>query len=212
MDRLKDDLSYHRHNTLCSGCHHGSKKRRALPLATAFICGMLLSVLAFNLSPPFFDIRTYVNTLVAEIDMEDPGVSCGNSSQEALAMGCRYDVIGATWLPPSCHDQDLLDEMLAQGNWTWFTDKEHTQEVSQDVAVAGDFWILYPLYDFHIAHCLHLWRKLHKAVVTKGGIDDDLWRYEHTEHCVNLIMSYTRDRPTVTSTHPGFPVCRKRIM
>ncbi|KAG4435261.1 hypothetical protein IFR05_009257 [Cadophora sp. M221] len=205
-----DEHQYHHSNALCPHYHHQARSHKTFQIATALLSGMLLALVAFNISPPSFTIGTYIhtNTLgpapdsASDINFEEEGIFCGNSSQEALAMGCRYDVIAATWSPPQCHDQDLLDEMLSQGSWTWFTDKEHTQEVSQDVAVAGDFWILYPLYDFHVAHCLHLWRKLHKAVLNKSGIDDDLWKYGHTDHCVNLIMNYTRDRPTVTMTHP----------
>lgn len=135
--------------------------------------------------------------------------SCGSSPEEALDLGCHYDMMSSTWDWPECHDHELLQEMVAEQNLTWYLDKKHTQAISQDIAYSGNFTRLYPLMDFHISHCVYMWRKMHKAVLLQAPLDEELWSYEHTLHCSRLIMDWHKPRKTISRSMPGYPVCRK---
>lgn len=74
----------------------------------------------------------------------------------------------------------------------WYEDQNHTKLVSPDVALSGEFDRLWPLthvgLDYHILHCLYLWRQLHAAVVKHRHVDLDLYSYEHTVHCTSVIL------------------------
>ena len=53
--------------------------------------------------------------------------SCGSSSAEAFALGCKFDGIAAAFLPPHCRDDELLDEFdrsgeNPDGTWNYWRD------------------------------------------------------------------------------------------
>jgi hypothetical protein len=194
---------------------HSERQRKIYFLLMALLCGVTLGIAMshmWTVSHSYMHKGTeetsdaLVNSTIAE------GIGCGRSPEEAKRLGCHFDMMASTWLRDECHDQALLDEMLGEANWTWYLDQEHTKEVPQEVAYSGEFIKLYPLHDFHIAHCVYLWRKLHKAVIAKGPIDEDLYDYKHTHHCTKLIMAWHEPRSTVTRTAPGFPICRKDLL
>lgn len=138
------------------------------------------------------------------------GTQCGNSWQEAEAMGCHFDVMASRWYSPECHDSEALEEMLQepQINYTWYADAKHTERLDEAVVLNGQFEKIYPLYDFHIGHCLYLWRKLHRAVIHNRPLDDELFSYEHTVHCTRLILHWREPKETVTYQTSGRPFCR----
>lgn len=138
------------------------------------------------------------------------GTQCGNSWQEAEAMGCHFDVMASRWYSPECHDSEALEEMLQepQINYTWYADAKHTERLDEAVVLSGQFEKIYPLYDFHIGHCLYLWRKLHRAVIHNRPLDDELFSYEHTVHCTRLILHWREPKETVTYQTSGRPFCR----
>lgn len=49
-------------------------------------------------------------------------VSCGNSSAEAEAAGCRYDTLLNHWVPVRCVDQEWIDEYEDDGSWAAFSE------------------------------------------------------------------------------------------
>src|ERR1700759_2793022 len=42
-------------------------------------------------------------------------LNCGNSSSEARDLGCKFDVISFSWLPPSCYDSSLSSAFASLG-------------------------------------------------------------------------------------------------
>lgn len=143
------------------------------------------------------------------------GTQCGRNWQEAKAMGCHFDVMASRWYSPECFDQEVLDEMLAEPhvnwNFTWYADKAHTVLVPPERVFSGEFEKVYPNNLFHIKHCLHLWRKLHHAVLAGRPVDEDILDYEHTRHCTRMIMEWTDPdfkRHSVTHAESATPFCR----
>lgn len=147
--------------------------------------------------------------------IEVVGTKCGNSWQEAKAMGCHFDVMASRWYAPECFDKSVLDDMLAEPhvdwNFTWYADKYHRVVVPSEKVLSGEFDKVYPDNLFHIKHCLHLWRKLHHAVIKGMPVDEEILDYKHTVHCTKMIMDWTSpnfQRHSVTSAKSGTPFCR----
>lgn len=160
-------------------------------------------------------VITSASTSIMIDGVEVKGTQCGNSWQEAKALGCRFDVMASRWYSPECFDQEVLDEMLAEPhvnwNFTWYEDKAHTVVVPPEKVFKGEFDRVYPNNLFHIKHCLHLWRKLHHAVLVGASVDEDILSYEHTRHCTNMIMEWTDPsfkRHSVTHAESATPFCR----
>lgn len=141
------------------------------------------------------------------------GTQCGDSWQEAKELGCIYDVIASRWYAPECFDKESFDAMkLEPGtNYTWFTDKAHTEPFPADVAERGEFELLYPLYNFHKIHCLYLWRKMHHALLNNLPLDDDLMEEDHTIHCTKNLLTWPDPnvREVASIAHAGRPFCRR---
>ncbi|KAG8167957.1 hypothetical protein KVR01_003646 [Diaporthe batatas] len=134
-------------------------------------------------------------------------------------MGCHFDVMASRWYAPECFDREVLDDMLAEPkvnwNFTWWSDAKHTQLVPPEKVFGGEFEKVYPNNLFHIKHCLHLWRKLHHAVITRRPVDEDILDYEHTVHCTNMIMNWTDpgfNRNSVTHAESARPFCRSQAV
>lgn len=117
---------------------------------------------------------------------------CADDWQTAKRMGCIYDVMASRWYPPKCYDPIVLGEMLSEMDFEWYEDIHHTNRSTWDRAISGEFENLYPLEDYHVMHCLYLWRKLHSAIIHHRHIDRDIYDYEHTLHCTRLILDWPR--------------------
>jgi hypothetical protein len=152
---------------------------------------------------------------VAMIDgVDTPGTQCGDSWQEAKELGCHFDVMASRWYAPECFDQAALEGMLEEQpyvNFTWYADKEHTKIYPSELVLRGEFDKVYPSGDYHIYHCLYLWRRLHHAVLKNKPVDEDLFRYGHTLHCTRMIMRWmdpSIPRTTISSATSGTPFCK----
>ena len=69
---------------------------------------------------------------------------CGSSIEEAIAKGCKYDEMGATWLPDVCRDDELTAEFNRagpgpNGQWPYWRDHKKTIPMNLDdmAALAG---------------------------------------------------------------------------
>lgn len=154
------------------------------------------------------DINEYYG-LVIKPSAHDP--VCGNNRHEAKANGCKYDLMASRWYPAECFHGDVLEQMLKEVDFDWFWDSDHTQPATWETALAGDYDMLYPLYDFHIIHCLYQFRRLHMAIIEHRQIDDDVYSYGHTMHCTKLIMQWPLEwkygKNTTTISPSGISYC-----
>jgi hypothetical protein len=195
------------------------KKRFKLGSALLIFYGILIGVALSTIPTPLLRALSSIRWkggyrvvhLVNGVEME--GTKCGNSWEEAKQMGCHYDIMASRWYSSECFDGEVLEEMLSepQANFTWYADREHTQPVSTELALSGEFQKLYPLFDFHYVHCLYLWRKLHYSVLHNQPLDEDLLAYGHTLHCTRMIMGWNERNETMdhTGASAGIPFCRR---
>lgn len=143
--------------------------------------------------------------------------ACGRTYQEARGLGCQYDIMAGRWFPPACWTGDVLESMLDDiKNITaplpYFSDVDHQIPVDLSVARAGQFEHVFTSYEWHIYHCLYLWRRLHSALIHNRRTDDDTFDYHHTVHCTRSIaawkyVTWGAENHSI-SAHALMPGCR----
>ncbi|OAL02745.1 hypothetical protein IQ06DRAFT_303396 [Phaeosphaeriaceae sp. SRC1lsM3a] len=141
-----------------------------------------------------------------------PQCWCGTHNDEAAAMGCVYDHIAVDWLPPHCHDADLVAEFDTSGpstsNKTWPYYRAESRSILGPVFVpvnedsvttidtlarrGEDYWAT---TEWHIAHCLFTWRK--QVRFQSQDIEGRLvepWNTKeaHVKHCSDYIWDVVR--------------------
>lgn len=119
---------------------------------------------------------------------------CGNTTAEARARGCHFDVISFCWLPDACYDAELSAEFLAAHELEWFEDPAKERPLSYEQIITGEHTGLYVNWEYHVAHCTAMWRKMHRAILGalgKAAIDAYIGSYPHTEHCEQMLLGGT---------------------
>ena len=71
-----------------------------------------------------------------EISLTSP---CGTSTEQAVSLGCVFDVPTFAWIPPRCYDEELVSSFLAFHDWEWYLDKPPTKRVSLDDVCRGEY-------------------------------------------------------------------------
>ena len=118
--------------------------------------------------------------------------SCGNSSHEALSLGCSFDVIAFAWLPERCFDKELVDDFLALRDWSWYLDAGAQQTADFASVAAGAYDELYVTQEYHMYHCTYMWRKMHRAILAGRVLDGYIGDMHHTAHCELQILDRSR--------------------
>lgn len=116
-------------------------------------------------------------------------LSCGNTFEEAEAVGCKFDIMTFVYTPPACYDEEealgAMDETSdlapsrATGTWPWWRYENHTDPLPQTVEALKSIKPVWTNNVYHRAHCLYLWRVSHRAMTRvatapPGGV----WVYE----------------------------------
>ncbi len=134
---------------------------------------------------------------------EHPIPSCGGSAAEARALGCQFDLMSFTWTPPQCHDTDLEVEFMttpAEETWRWYLDAQGDREVPIEQVREGELDHLFVTWEFHMTHCVFMWKKLHRAMLGGKMVDSYSWEYDHTRHCGMMILGSQDREWNVTHT------------
>lgn len=116
---------------------------------------------------------------------------CGSSPEEAIARGCHFDVISFCWLAHDCYDSELSDDFRHRYHLEWFVDSDRKIPLSYEDIMTGKHTGLYVNWEYHIAHCTAMWKKMHRAILGdlgKGAIDSYIGSYEHTKHCEMMLL------------------------
>lgn len=82
-------------------------------------------------------------------------LGCGNSSAEASAAGCRFDIMSFAWSQPPCFDEELMDDFLGRGDWAWWLDPRGKRPVLWADAAEGRHSELYVTWEYHLLHCTY---------------------------------------------------------
>ncbi|KAL0931566.1 uncharacterized protein CTRU02_214301 [Colletotrichum truncatum] len=134
-------------------------------------------------------------------------VSCGNSTTEARAQGCKYDILLNHWVPAPCFDKDSVDEYQEDNSWGAFADTKLTQKLTIDEMSERDFY--WTSTRDHINHCAIMWRRQYYALFDqRAAVDSIITSPGHTEHCSQYLMDVVDARWTdPTKTMRGFAGC-----
>jgi len=136
---------------------------------------------------------------------------CGHTAEDAVARGCEFDQVTTSWLPPRCIDRELQEEFLTTirpGGWRFWAQDDQTQE--HDAEQLG--WVtdeIWATNEWHMWHCLYVWRKLARAVRNGKPIDGSTLSLTHTDHCAYMTGSeYATTQSEVrTLVSINFPPC-----
>lgn len=115
---------------------------------------------------------------------------CGDSPDQARAMGCKFQIHTYAWVPAPCFDEVLQKEWLDIRDWEYYTDKyDQGEPANISVALAGER-NLYSTWGQHIEHCAFTWRKFTRAQAGSGVLmtNRDL-SYEHAHHCSDALRT-----------------------
>jgi hypothetical protein len=116
---------------------------------------------------------------------------CGSSAAEARARGCHFDIISFSWLPNECYDAELSRSFDDESELEWFLYANRTQPLTHEEIMTGEYTGLYVNWEYHLRHCMAMWKKLHRAVLGDLGnraIDSYIGSYEHTKHCEHMLL------------------------
>ncbi|KAF3801495.1 hypothetical protein GCG54_00014709, partial [Colletotrichum gloeosporioides] len=138
----------------------------------------------------------------------------------------------SVWLPPTCYDRavaeksesnftDLYPAAAGRTTFPLFWDAAMTRRATlEDVMltafenIENDEVDFYVAWEFHRAHCLHLWRLTVSAMHRLDRGEKDVGVYyrcvdpEHAWHCNKIMINGdTRDPDDITSIAPGVGKC-----
>ena len=138
---------------------------------------------------------------------------CGNSTEQAKALGCKYDILSNHWVPAPCMDEDAVREYQSDGSWFGYADGNRRQKLSIDAMSEVPFYFT-NMRD-HIVHCAMLWRKQYRALSEeRAWLDSLIVDGEHTVHCSDFLIRMTEHGPDFSKipikVEVGFAGCYVR--
>ncbi|KAF2104193.1 hypothetical protein NA57DRAFT_70410 [Rhizodiscina lignyota] len=133
---------------------------------------------------------------------------CGSSLEEARAKGCEFDVISFTWLPPECHDPELVDDFLSLSDREWYQDPRGLDPAPREKVMNGEYQRLFVTREYHVYHCRYQWRKMHRGI-QKRVIDSYIGSYNHTVHCEMMLMQVVPRSLTDTRINRKYIQCQR---
>jgi len=163
--------------------------------------------------------RMASHTVTASTGLHETAVTfhfpCGSSPDEARRLGCHFDVMSFSWLPPQCFDRELVDDFLARKQWSYYQ-IPISHNVENEVPMAnvstGEIDHLFVTWEFHQVHCAYMVRKLHRALSSKRPLDGYIDNLAHTEHCTEVMMDRETDLNYIwTKIFVKYPSCGKEI-
>ncbi|KAJ4390648.1 hypothetical protein N0V93_004246 [Gnomoniopsis smithogilvyi] len=119
--------------------------------------------------------------------------NCGNSTQDASAAGCKFDVMSYTWVHPKCFDQELMYDFLGQDDWKWYESEDGLgQPLNASEVTRGQREYVYVTWKYYTTHCTYMWRKMHRSILTSRALDSYVSDYRHTEQCETVLNDRER--------------------
>ncbi|KAL6817533.1 hypothetical protein V8C40DRAFT_253264 [Trichoderma camerunense] len=132
---------------------------------------------------------------------------CGNSTEDAISLGCSFNQLLWAWLPAHCPHYANEDFTKAE-NWTYYQDFHGNGEISSEhVIEAMDKGIkLWTQQREHVSHCVFMFLGLGQVIRDGSPYTEKLTDYTHIKHCVELILEVVRqdsDWHNITTSVPG---------
>ncbi|KAF2675069.1 hypothetical protein BT63DRAFT_409182 [Microthyrium microscopicum] len=135
-------------------------------------------------------------------------ITCGNTTAEATARGCKYDILLNNWIPAQCHDHEFLEEYREDESWGAFADKNLTQRLrTVDEMTDRDHY--YTSVRDHVNHCAMMWKKqFFYLFEERPAFDTVIASPGHTDHCAQYLTDAPFSNLTEsTMVEVGFAGC-----
>lgn len=117
---------------------------------------------------------------------------CGSTADEAISLGCKFDVINFSWQPPECFDEEVYnrywDKSQEGGPIKWYADSKFTQELPQDLEMLKHKKYVWAEHRFHLMHCMYTWELMHHALMLDRPVVEFMTPFNHTMHCADMVL------------------------
>lgn len=122
---------------------------------------------------------------------------CGNSSAEALSLGCTFDQLTWSWYPPKCPHY-ANDEFLSFEQWNYYDDRHNKIPVSAEnwTRALDNKQKLWGERGDHLTHCVFLFLSEGQIIRDATPMPSKLVEYEHLVHCSKYLLKALRKDPT----------------
>ncbi|KAK2051543.1 hypothetical protein LY76DRAFT_479648, partial [Colletotrichum caudatum] len=127
---------------------------------------------------------------------------CGNSSTEARALGCVFDLLTNNWMPRYCSDPATDSEYRAWvlkperhlGSWAFYYDEKAGHQVASEEELSNLVGIhVYTTLENHLAHCTFVARRMHRLAIGEvAAVAHNT--FAHTMHCTSAILNAISDK------------------
>lgn len=128
---------------------------------------------------------------------------CGNTTAQARARGCKFDLLSYSWLRPQCLDRQTSAEFRtwiqppsrSLGSWPFFTNDTFTSQVPDEEAFSERTLrvLTYTTWEEHLGHCVFLTRRIYRSMNGDFGMDPHFGNFSHTVHCTDEILKGIRE-------------------
>ncbi|KAF5679233.1 hypothetical protein FHETE_974 [Fusarium heterosporum] len=137
---------------------------------------------------------------------------CGNSPEEAKARNCQYSIVLHAWLPQSClGEDDRQDTKDMYEGRSWPLTAASGENLTMEEFSAGDYGHFVTTFDWHVTHCMYVWKRLHRVMLDPTQeLDSYTANYHHTSHCVKMIGGDAGGmKDSGTKVFVKYPKCAK---
>jgi hypothetical protein len=188
---------------------HVHYKSLLLGLATALLLCIPL-IVAFHASA-----GSTATLATLDVPASVKQLHCGQSVQEALALGCEFDMVSVAWTPKPCIDdisaaefEKWLGSEERTHPWPFWTDKKAQTQLRGKDAIShyleGGVWTT---GEYHIGHCAFEFRRLQRSVSGDAMVKDYMRNEGHTRHCLDQMLTEHDFNNVDTYFNVSFGVC-----
>ncbi|PVH99359.1 hypothetical protein DM02DRAFT_494120, partial [Periconia macrospinosa] len=112
---------------------------------------------------------------------------CGSSPSEALAVGCKFDIINYSFQRPECFFPDIHDRYYAKasehGPLRLYADAGYTTVLPADPEVYMRTERVWSEHRFHLIHCMYNFEIMHRSLMLGRPVVEKVTEWNHTMHC-----------------------------
>lgn len=146
--------------------------------------------------------RTTIHPTPKHVKYEKQTLMCGNTTAEAEARGCTFDLMSHNWVPNPCLDHEIAGEFREFVNspdrlyraWPYYNDYEGKKwiEDERELALMADWnWdndprgLVVTTLEVHLKHCEFMIKRVHRSAVSHNvPLDSVFTMYRHIVHCL----------------------------
>lgn len=122
---------------------------------------------------------------------------CGNSTAEALALGCKFDQLMWAWYPAHCPHYANDDFLNAEPDQPWqFYINPYTRQVANEeewVDAMDNKVRIYGERREHLTHCVFMFLSLGQIIRDGTKYTPRQVEYPHLQHCAELLLDALRN-------------------